>query len=271
MKKIIIVLTALLMILPLFSCEKDLVNNADTGEIIIAENKYTYTDGTYYASYDYFDSDGYCPAMMMKINGGVIRNVRFDYFTKDNTPLSENTDESYSEKAASLRSLRKSLYTQTLASQSLTGITYSQSDKFSVDYLSLAREILTSAGKDGENVIILRSVNAYSAEYPLDEGIFAKLTVTFVSKDISSIVFSITDENGNAITLDDERCLQLFGSDYGQTAKAISVLEENRDPDVLKKENTEESTELIFDVYNFLADEITSGRIKTDFRFGKLF
>ncbi len=271
MKKTISVILIFFLILPLFSCEKSLINDADTGQIVLSDNRYSYADGTYFCAYDYFDEDGLCAAMKTIIKDGIIKSIRFDYFDKDGNALSDTQNEELSARSAELRSVRKSLYTQTLASQSLSGIGYSHADRFSVDYLSLANEILSSAKSGGGQTLIIKSVNTYTATSPLTENIIAGLTVTFNSETISGIDFDITGENGSSLVLDGATCMEVFGLSAEQTSQVISALEKVTDPMNPEKENTEESLKTIFDVYNSLAEKITSARVKTDFSFTKLF
>ncbi len=260
MKKKLTAIFILLSVLFTASCESGLINDADTGEINLSENKYSYSDGTYICGYDYYDENGYFAAMKMDIVGGIIKSVRFDYFDKKGNALSEAKSEALAETISNLKSTRRSLYTQTLANQRISGIQYSKSDRFTTDYLSLASDILFSAANSYDKVIIKESINKYHAAIEITPEVTAELSATFISDDISEITFDILAQSGASLSMDGITCMEIFGISSSEMADAISMLKKT---DSLKKENTEEKFISLFDVYNSLCDDIIKMRIPT--------
>ncbi len=267
-KKFIVLLLLTASLIFIVSCEKDLINNADTGEIVLSEPKYTYADGTYFCGYDYFGQDGYAAAMKMVVDKGVIKSIRFDYFDKNGKAMSETDDDTMQASVSELRSVRKSLYNHTLAKQNISGLQHSSADRFTRDYCTLASEILYSASSDGENIITAKSINTYSSTVNLTQNVLATLTVTCLSDEISELDFDITDPNGSSLSLDGATCMEVFGLSADDTSKAISALEDRHS---LKKENTEEALKAISDVYDSLCENILLMRIQTGFNYNKLF
>ncbi len=268
MKKKFTSLLILILLIPLYSCGKDLINNADTGEITLTENRHTYSDGTYFCGYDYFDSDGLCAVAKITVNGGIITGVRFDYFDIKENALSEDT-EIYEQTAAELKSIRKTLFNRILANQDISGMNVTES-RFSKDYYTLISAILYNARTGGEKILLSKSINTYNTETALTENVLATLTVTYVSDEISEINFDITDLSHSSLSLDGTTCTGVFGLSSEDTLRAIHTCEDISSGE-LRKENTEEALKAVFDVYDALCEDIIGMRIKTDFDYEKLF
>ncbi|MBR6800783.1 MAG: hypothetical protein IKM61_03425 [Eubacteriaceae bacterium] len=271
MKKIILLILSLLLVLPVCSCERDLINNADTGEIILTEKKYSYTDGTYYAGYGYFRPDGTSPAAMVIISDGLIKSIRFDYFNSSADSVLENKDAENPEKINELKSARKALYNQTLSMQSVTGINYTRDDVFTEDYLTLISAILRSASSGGQTTMILPLSGVYEARENITDELTAVMKVSFLSDNISDISFDIISPDGNSIAEDEALCTELFGITPEDFREVRNVLEKLPVDNSLSKTDGDESLEKIFAIYNDLSAQIEKLRIKTDFNFKKLF
>ena len=271
MKKIILLILSLLLVLPVCSCERDLINNADTGEIILTEKKYSYTDGTYYAGYGYIRPDGTSPAAMVIISDGLIKSIRFDYFNSSADSVLENKDAENPEKINELKSARKALYNQTLSMQSVTGINYTRDDVFTEDYLTLISAILRSASSGGQTTMILPLSGVYEARENITDELTAVMKVSFLSDNISDISFDIISPDGNSIAEDEALCTELFGITPEDFREVRNVLEKLPVDNSLSKTDGDESLEKIFAIYNDLSAQIEKLRIKTDFNFKKLF
>ncbi|MBE6038045.1 MAG: hypothetical protein E7218_02420 [Anaerofustis stercorihominis] len=268
MKRIFILIMTILIIFSFCSCEKDLINDADTGEIIISGKKNNYTDGTYYSYFDHFDADGFCGVVRMQIKDSVINSVRFDYFNKESSSLSLTEDEKYAVRSAEFRAARKNLYTQTLSAQSTENIPTNNANKYTGDFLRLADNILSAAYIGADKIIISESSATYTQSMPLSDTIRATLQISYTSDKITDIRFDVTDQYYASLLTNEEICMNLFGL---TTEQIKDKLPELMDRSAERKENTEVIYEKLFGVYNSLADRIMQMHIVPQFNVEELF
>jgi len=185
MKKLSIIFTALILTTIFVSC-----GGPDMG----------YTDGSYSAVYDAFDSHGWKPQMTMEVKNGKITSADFDYVNKSGQLKSE--DQAYAERMTSItkkdvtpkeageemaKQLKKA---QVGPVDGISGAT-SSADDFNALAAALIKN--AKAGKTAE--VVLPMNDTYKVSDEADErGYTATIAVTYKDGKIASVEFDEENE-----------------------------------------------------------------------------
>lgn len=224
MKKLLALLLCLCS-LCLNSCGSEHVNDSERGDILVGEKRYRYVDGSYSAFSDYFDADGNACALKLKIQGGVLAEVSFDYFDTKYTERSVLHDEARAEELAQYRTSRKSLAGLLLSDQTISSSSLYRSGVGS-DFAALAVRALANAESGDAALCPVSFVRSYTAEAPLSVGqyeLFAKLTLSYSADRVNRVSFDIVDAEGTSIRELDDAAASVFSA---SGLSAVSILAE---------------------------------------------
>lgn len=201
MKKKSFLVLIILYCLSLAGCVQNTVNDPSTGEIVLSEKKYSYTDGTYIAYSAYYDNNGYAPVMQLVVSGGIVDSVRFDYFRADGSRYSQNTAESLAEEVSVFKSEVKSLNSTLLQSQTYTDLNALSDTDLNDVYTKFAETLFAKllSGDTSPAGIVLGQVYSAAAEKNA-YGYAPTLIVTYENNEITAVSFSQISDLGENIS-----------------------------------------------------------------------
>ena len=264
MKKKKFLLIFLVLSLFLFcSCGgNDTINDKNTGKVYKYDYKNKYKNGTYYAHSKYFNNDGKCPVLTIKVKNNIISKVKFYYVDKKYKEVKNTDDEAF---------LIDNL--DTLLLQNQRNIDYESTQKeFSgivSDYKLLLKNVLDMMDKDKKDDNENHAINIdyeYSAKSGKDDlGYMGELDVVYENEKISKVTFAQVNslgENKNKAGYYTSEFKQTNETEYQDYIDSLIALSNNKERLILSKDNLEEDK-----VYNKLARRINKKRkqVKEDF------
>jgi len=260
-----IVLILFLSISLFYGCNKNNINDKDTGKIKEYKIKYEYVNGTYYIFAEKFDDYGKAPYMSLKVNNNIITNIYFNYMYKDGTLYINEDDKN------DLWFYIKTLNTSVLQNQESTN---NPNENYEEVYKTY-NELLTSGLKlikDGNsNISYVNFSHTYTEqENEYDKfGYKADLKVTYERGVISKVSFTKKDKTGNIIT-SNSSYLKSFRDinniNYQRYIQNILDLSIGKEKVVLSLNNLDVDKE-----YNKLAKKINNKIINFDYTKYKIF
>lgn len=188
------------MILTQSACASGNINDRETGDIILGEKKYSYTDGTYVAHSAFYNDSGCAYAMLIKVENGLINTVYFDRFDTALNAYSLSAAASDSESSEHFGADVKSLCTSLLQEQTYR-TNVSSSDPTPYEFAELAKACTENASAGNFAPIAVHEEQTYTASvssvyYP----VISSLGVRYTNSEISQIDFYQTNPDGNKLT-----------------------------------------------------------------------
>ena len=259
-KKILCVISFMLPLFFLMSCSSEIINNKDTGDIVLTDKKYAYIDGTYVAFYTYYNDEGNAYAMKITVENGLINTVNFDMF--------DYALNAYSQTAPTTQRAHFSSSVTTLCASLMQNQTFkantSESDKVAYAFMLLAKACTNSASTgDTTPIAVYEDSSVYNSSIPsLHYNAVSSLSVKYQNGALSQITFSQSSAEGSRISAYPSRLDEVvydYVVSYSDMVNFFNTLPE--DGATLYKATCPPAGELFLDDYNTLCSIILSKRV----------
>lgn len=261
MKRKKVVLIFLVLSLFLFcSCGgNDTINDKNTGKVYDYAYKNEYKNGKYYVYSKYFNNDGRCPVLTVRVKNKIISKVEFYYVDEKYSKVKNKDDEEF---------LIDNLDTLVLQNQGKIDYESKQEDLSFIisDYKILLKNVLDMMSKK-TNENINENSHAINIDYEYfeeskkdDLGYVSELKVIYEDEKITKTTFtqinSLGENKGkdNYYTNDFKQNNETEYQDYINSLMALS---DNSEKLILSKDSLEEDM-----IYNKLARKINQKRKK---------